>query len=103
MGMISDFKFYYFTLFTRNEDQFNKHFVHVGKSLDSFENPTQYILSSPANSFVMSTVTETQVSNLFKTLDQIKSSIDLPNNLIKLAAEPLSVPFTITYNQSINI
>ena len=33
---------------------------------DSFENPTQYILSSPANSFVMSTITETQVSNLFK-------------------------------------
>ena len=45
----------------------NKHFVDVGASLaskmeDSFENPTQYILSSPANSFVMSTVTETQVT-----------------------------------------
>ena len=54
-------------------DQFNKHFVNVGPSLaskieDSFENPTQYILSSPANSFVMSTVTETQVLNLFTSL-----------------------------------
>lgn len=95
--------------FTSNEDiadQFNKHFVNVGPSLasrieDSFENPTQYIPSSPANSFVMSTVTETQVSNLFKTLDKNKSSIDIPNNLIKIAAEPLSVPFTQIYNQSI--
>ena len=49
----------------------------------------------------MSTVTETWVSNLFKTLDKNKSSIDIPNNLIKLAAAPLSVPFTQIYNQSI--
>jgi len=68
---------------------------------DSFENPTQYIPSSPDIGFVMSTVTETQVSNLFKTLDKNKSSIDIPNNLIKIAAEPLSVPFTQIYNQSI--
>ena len=89
-------------------DQFNKHFVNVGPSLvskieDSYESPTQYILSSPVNSFVMSTVTETQVLNLFMTLDKSKSwsSIDIPNNLIKLAAKPLSVPFTKIYNQSI--
>ena len=87
-------------------DQFNKHFVTVGPSLaskieDSYENPTQYILSSPANSFVMSTVTETQVLNLFMTLDKSKSSIDIPNNLIKLAAKPLSAPLTKIYNQSI--
>ena len=82
--------------YTSNDDiadQFNKHFVNVGPGLaskieDSYENPTQYILSSPANSFVMSTVTETQVLNLFMTLDKNKSSIDIPNNLIKLAAEP---------------
>ena len=39
----------------------------------SNENPTQYITSSPTNSFVMSSVTETQVSTLFKTLDANKS------------------------------
>ena len=64
-------------------------------------NPTQYISFSPTNSFVMSTVTETQVSSLFKTLEVNKSSIDIPNKLIKIAAEPLSVPFTKIYNQSI--
>ena len=49
----------------------------------------------------MSTVTETQVYNLFMTLDKNKSSIDIPNNLIKLTAEPLSAPFTKIYNKSI--
>ena len=49
----------------------------------------------------MSFVTETQVSTLFKTLDANKSSIDIPSKLIKLAAAPLSVPFTQIYNQSI--
>jgi len=57
-------------------DQFSKHFVNVGPSLaskieNSYENPMQYILSSPANSFVMSTVTETYVLNLFKTLEKV--------------------------------
>jgi len=72
-------------------DQFNKHFINVGpllasKILNSNENPTKYVTSSPANSFVMSSVTETQVSTLFKTLDANKSSIDIPNKLTKLAA-----------------
>ena len=49
----------------------------------------------------MSTVTETQVSSLFKTLDANKSSTNLPNKLIKLAPEPHSVPLTKIYNQSI--
>ena len=35
------------------------------------------------------------------TLDKSKSSIDIPNNLIKLAAKPVSAPFTKIYNQSI--
>ena len=87
-------------------DQFNKHFINVGPHLaskiaNSNENPTQYISFSPTSSFVMSTVTETQVFSLFKTLDANKSSIDIPNKLIKLAAEPLSLPFTKIYNQSI--
>ena len=35
------------------------------------------------------------------TLDKNKSAIDIPNNLIKLAAEPLSALFTKIYNESI--
>ena len=49
----------------------------------------------------MENLTEVQVSNLFKNLDTNKSSIDIPNKLIKIPAEPLSVPFTQIYNQSI--
>ena len=61
----------------------------------------QCITSSPTNSFVKSSVTETQVSTLFKALDTNKSSTDIPNKLIKLAADPLSEPFTQIFNQSI--
>ena len=96
-------------MYTNNEDfadQFNKHFTNVGPKLaskieKSIENPTQYISSSSINSFVMENVSEDQVSNLFKNLDANKSSIGIPNKLIKIAAEPLSVPFTQNYNQSI--
>ena len=53
-------------------DQFNKHFVNVGPSLaskieDCYENLHNVSKSSPVNSFVMSTFTETQVENLFMT------------------------------------
>ena len=87
-------------------DQFNKHFINVGPNLaskidKSNENPTQYISSPLINSFVMENVTEAQVSNLFKNLDINKASIGIPNKLIKIAAEPLSAPFTQIYNQSI--
>ena len=96
-------------IYTTNDDiadQFNKHFINVGPNLaskidKSNENPTQYISSSSINSFVMENVTEAQVSNLFKNPDTNKSSIGIPNKLIKIAAEPLSVPFTQIYNQSI--
>ena len=96
-------------IYTNNEDiadQFNKHVINVGPNLaskidKSNENPTQYISSSSINSFVMENVSEDQVSNLFKNLDANKSSIGIPNKLIKIAAEPLSVPFTQNYNQSI--
>ena len=98
-------------IYTNNDDivdQFNTHFINVGRYLaskiaNSSVNPTQYISFSPSSSFVMSTVTETQVSSLFKALDANKSSTDIPNKLVKLAAEPLSVPFTNIYNQSIEI
>ena len=94
---------------TSNEDiadQFNKHFIIIGPNLaskidKSNENSTQYVWSSSINSFVMENASEDQVSNLFKNLDANKSSIGIPNKLLKIAAEPLSVPFTQIYNQSI--
>ena len=52
----------------------------------SNENPIQYISSSSINSFVMENVTDAQLSNLFKNLDTKKSSIGIPNKLIKIAA-----------------
>ena len=45
--------------------------------------------------------TEAQVSNLFNNLNTNRSSIGIPNKLIKIAAEPLSVLFTQICNQSI--
>ena len=49
----------------------------------------------------MENVTEAQVSNLFNNLNTNRSSIGIPNKLIKIATEPLSVLFTQIYNQSI--
>ena len=49
----------------------------------------------------MENVTEAQVSNLFNNLNTNRSSIGIPNKLIKIAAEPLSVLFMQIYNQSI--
>ena len=63
--------------------------------------PTQFIRSTPVASFVMSCVTETQVCSLLKGLNDHKSSLDIPNKLIKIAAQPLSIPLTYIYNQSI--
>ena len=87
-------------------DQFNKHFVNVGQNLAKrIENcdgsPTQFLRSTPVASFVMSCVTETQVCSLFKGLNDHKSSLDIPNKLIKIAAQPLSMPLTYIYNQSV--
>ena len=51
----------------------------------------------------MSPVEAIQVYRLFQTLNENKTSLDIPNKLIKIASEPLSVPlgFTYIYNQSI--
>ena len=45
--------------------------------------------SSTISSFVMSPITEVQVSRLFSSLNVQKSSLCVPNKLIKIAAEPL--------------
>ena len=87
-------------------DHFNKYFISVGQSLASTidhhdEEPTKYITKSPVSSFIMSPVEATQVYRLFQNLNEKNTSLDIPNKLIKIASEPLSIPFTYIYNQSI--
>ena len=87
-------------------EQFNKYFISVGPSLASTidhydDEPSKYINKSPVSSFIMSPVEVTQVSRLFQNLNENKGSLDIPNKLIKIASEPLSIPFTYIYNQSI--
>ena len=57
--------------------------------------------NSPISSFVMSPVTEAQVTRLFSSLNVQKSSVDVPNKLIEIAAEPLWKPPAGIYNHSI--
>ena len=87
-------------------DYFNKYFISVGQSLASTidhydEEPTKYITKSPVSSFIISPVEATQVCRLFQNLNENKTSLDIPNKLIQIASEPLSIPFTYIYNQSI--
>ena len=63
--------------------------------------PTQFIRSTPVASFGMFCVTETQVCSLSKCLNDLKSSLDVPDKLIKIAAQPLAIPLKYIYNQSI--
>ena len=48
----------------------------------------------------MSSVTEAQVSSLFSSLGVQKASLDIPNKLIKIAAELLLKLVAYIYNQS---
>ena len=89
-------------------EQFNKYFISIGPSLASTidrhdEEPTYInnINKSPVSSFIMSPGEAIQVYRLFQNLNENKISLDIPNKLIKIASEPLSVPFTYIYNQSI--
>ena len=88
-------------------EQFNKYFISVGPSLASTidyydEEPTKYINKSPVSSFITSPVEAPQVCRLsVQNQNENKTSLDIPNKLIKIASEPLSLPFTYIYNQSI--
>ena len=87
-------------------EQFNKYFISVGPNLASTinyydEEPSKYVNKSPVSSFIMSPVEATQVCRLFQNLNENKTSLAIPNKLIKIAFEPLSIPFTYIYNQSI--
>jgi hypothetical protein len=68
----------------------------------SNENPTKYISNSPSSSFIMSPVIETQVLDLLLALDINKSSINIPNAMIKMTAPIIAPVFTVIYNESIN-
>ena len=97
-------------IYTAKQDivnQLNQYFVNVGPNLansittSSFQ-PISYISNAAVPSFFMSPITETQVLNLFLGLDSNKVSIDIPNNMIKLAAYELSPIFTNIFNESIS-
>ena len=49
----------------------------------------------------MSPITEEWVANFFSTLNDKKSSLDIPNKLVRLASKPLSKPFAFIFNKSI--
>ena len=57
--------------------------------------------TSPTSSFVMSSITEVQVSRLFSSLKVQNSALDVPNKLIKIVAELLCKPPAHLYNHLI--
>ena len=86
-------------------DQLNEHFVNVGlKHAESIEstniNPTDYIQNSPS-SFFISPFTESEVYYQFVNLDCKKSSLGVPNYMIRIAAAEMSPVFTSIFNKSI--
>ena len=97
-------------IYTAKQDivnQLNQYFVNVGPNLansitTSSLQPISYINNVAIPSFFMSPITETQVLNLFLGLDSNKVSIDIPNNMIKIAAYELSPIFTNIFNESIS-
>ena len=60
-----------------------------------------YIKKSPPSSFVMSPANEADVPILSSQLNPSKSSLDIPNKLVRLARQPLAIPFALLYNESI--
>ena len=78
-------------------------FVNIGPTIANIikadrTDPTQYIKSTPVNSFYLAPVTQAQVFALFGALKDNKAYLNVPNKLIiKLASEPLSMPFTKIY------
>ena len=49
----------------------------------------------------MSPENEADVSILFSQLNPSKSSLDIPNKLVRLAHQSLAIPFALLYNESI--
>ena len=87
-------------------DQFNQCFVNIGPKLasaisDSDGNPPQIYKNSPSSSFVLSQATERQVCHLLPNLSECKTSLYIPNKLIRIALAHLLKPFAQIYNESI--
>jgi len=109
-GQISPSRIIHYNMtFTKETDiaeLFNRYFVNIGPTLAKEiridqTDPTQYIKSTPVNSFYLAPVTQAQVFTLFAGLKDNKASLNVPNKLIKLASGPLSMPLTRIYNESI--
>lgn len=89
-------------------EQFNEHFINVGPNLASKiqnnnQDPIKYISKSPMGSFFLSPICPETVSKIFSSLDVKKSSLDVPNKIVKLAKEPLSIIFADIFNKSIEL
>ena len=84
-------------------EQFNQHFINLGpdlaKAIDNTAgDPCWLINHSPLHSFFLSLVTEEWVADFFSGLDDKKSSLDIPNKLVRLASKTLSKPFAFIFN-----
>ena len=56
---------------------------------------------TPVSHFIIFPVEATQVSRPFQNVNENETSLDIPNKLTKITSEPLLIPFTYIYNQSI--
>ena len=88
-------------------EQFSQHFIYVGlylaKTIHSTDdNPCGLFNHSPLHSLSLSPVTEEWLANFFSCLKDKKSSLDVPNKLVRLASKTLSKPFTYIFNKSIS-
>ena len=88
-------------------EQFSQHFIYVGlylaKTIHSTDdNPCGLFNHSPLHSLFLSPVTEEWLANFFSCLKDKKSSLDVPNKLVRLASKTLSKPFTYIFNKSIS-
>ena len=88
-------------------EQFKQHFINVGpnlaKTIHSTDDDTCGLINhSPLHSLFLSPVPEELVANFFSCLNDKKSSLNVPNKLVRLASKTLSKPFTYIFNKSIS-
>jgi len=57
---------------------------------------------SPAQSFLFSPISCLEIRQLLATLNKNKISTDIPNKLLCIASQPLSIPLAHIYNESIS-
>ena len=73
----------------------------AGKLPNIDDNPCKFINNSPVSSFFLKEVQVNDVSQHLQTLDSNKSSLDIPNRLIRIANHELAIPLTHIFNESI--